>query len=476
MSKFSNYLRALIEQREESITTIARNTGIERTSIHKALKDERVLPYKALQSLARYFGLTLEERQEFFRLHDILLQGEEAYENRQAVCTLINTLAAVDFSMFPPPKVNTLPLTDSLISGEYAVHSLIRSALIYEVSHHRDPKIQMYLPEKLDLTMEFMELWLNQYPFSVDEILCIYHADSISSPDPVRRNLKKLESVIPMCLASHGNYKPYYFTEPFFASALSPLSYYIVAPSCLILLSGDLSTARISGDRELIGYYRDFFQKQLPKCDLLTRCSNDILHVLREYIDGTSPDSLQIFMNQPCPGRYITPEIIQKYLNSDDMPYPAMYSLVEQHFSVLRQISQNYLTIFTEKGLADLVTSCVLQDLPPQYVPPLDPEDIRQMLLSLHEEISDGNISGFIVRPTYLQLPDYLSLYVTPAELHIYTTNAFVFGAYCCNIHIQEPSLCRIFTEFIRTLPGSHLVYSQEETMNLLEQYIAQLP
>ena len=73
--------------------------------------------------------------------------------------------------MFPPPEVNTLPLTDSLISGEYAVHSLIRSALIYEVSHHRDPKIQMYLPEKLDLTMEFMELWLNQYPFSVDEIL-----------------------------------------------------------------------------------------------------------------------------------------------------------------------------------------------------------------------------------------------------------------------------------------------------------------
>lgn len=140
-------------------------------------------------------------------------------------------------------------------------------------------------------------------------------------------------------------------------------------------------------------------------------------------------------MNQPCTGRYITPEIIQKYLNSDDMPYPAMYSLVEQHFSVL-----------------------------------------RQMLLSLHEDISDGNISGFIVRPTYLQLPDYLSLYVAPAELHIYTTNAFVFGAYCCNIHIQEPSLCRIFTEFIRTLPGSHLVYSQEETMNLLEQYIAQLP
>lgn len=324
--------------------------------------------------------------------------------------------------------------------------------------------------------MEFMELWLNGYQFSVNEILCLYPAGSINAADSVRRNLKKLESVIPLCFASRGNYKPYYFTDHSFSFTLSPLVYYIVTASCLIQISEDLSTARICADHELINYYRNFFRKQLPKCDLLTQCSTSILDVLREYIAGTSPDSMQVFMSQPCPGRYITPEIIHRYLNNDDMPYPDMYSLVEQHFSVLRQISQNYLTIFTEKGLDDLVKNCVLQDLPPQYVPPLASEDIRQMLLALRTEISQGKISGFIVRPAYLQLPDYFSLYVTPANLHIYTTNAFVFGAYCCNIHIQEPSLCRIFTDFIKNLPGSPLVYSQEETLNLLEQYIAQLP
>ena len=40
MSKFSNYLRKLIDQSGESIASISRNAGIERTSIHKALKDE----------------------------------------------------------------------------------------------------------------------------------------------------------------------------------------------------------------------------------------------------------------------------------------------------------------------------------------------------------------------------------------------------------------------------------------------------
>jgi len=61
MSKFSNYLRKLIDQSGESIASISRNAGIERTSIHKALKDERILSYKAMQILARYFGLCTEE-------------------------------------------------------------------------------------------------------------------------------------------------------------------------------------------------------------------------------------------------------------------------------------------------------------------------------------------------------------------------------------------------------------------------------
>ena len=97
--------------------------------------------------------------------------------------------------MFPPPKVNSLPLTDSLINGEYAVRSIIRSVLIYEVSHHTDVEIQMFLPEKLDLTMEFMELWLNENHFSVSELLYLHRVSTLS-PNPARRNLKKLDSSV----------------------------------------------------------------------------------------------------------------------------------------------------------------------------------------------------------------------------------------------------------------------------------------
>ena len=178
-------------------------------------------------------------------------------------------------------------------------------------------------------------------------------------------------------------------------------------------------------------------------------------------------------MSQPCPGRYITKDVIQKYLNSDDMPYEQMYQLVENHFSVLRQIKKNYVTIFTEKGLEDLIRNCVLQDLPPQYVPPLDAADIKSMLQSLYEEIDKGTVEGLIVRPTYLKIPDYLSFYMAPETgIHIYTTNAFIYGAYCCDIHIAETSICKMFSDFVQGLPGSPMVYSKEETLGLLRQYI----
>ena len=71
MSKFSNYLKDLIERSGESIAFISRTLNIERTSIHKALADERILPYSAVQALAHHFELPLDERQEFFRLYDI---------------------------------------------------------------------------------------------------------------------------------------------------------------------------------------------------------------------------------------------------------------------------------------------------------------------------------------------------------------------------------------------------------------------
>lgn len=471
MSKFSIFLRNLIEDSGESISYIARSIEAERTSIHKALTDERILSYKVVRALARHFNLPVDKKKEFFRLYDILLQGEETYENRQAVCNLLNDLSSIRFSMLPPPQVDKIELTSRLIKGEYAVRNAIRTVLIYEATSCEGSVFSMFLPEKLDLTMELMELWLAQRDFTVDALLC-FHSDRSAGV----KNLQLLHSVIPLCLASRGKYRPYYFCEAPKAATMSPMSYYIITQNYLIQLSEDLSMAQIREDKDLIDFYTGFFRSLLECCDSLVQCNTNILDVLQEYIRNTSPDSLQILMPQPCTGRYITPDVIRKYMQNGSMPYKEMFSLVEQHFSVLRQITGSYQTVFTEQGLQDLIHTCSMADLPPQYVPPLEAQDIRQMLRYLYDEIAKDTVKGMLVRPTSLNLPDYLAIYVHPKTgVHIYTTNAFVYGAYCCNIHIAEESICRIFYDFMQSLEGSNLVYSKEDTLQLLAQHIAEM-
>ena len=57
MSKFSIYLKNLIEDSGESISFIARSIEAERTSIHKALTDERIAFY--LIKLYRHWPVIL---------------------------------------------------------------------------------------------------------------------------------------------------------------------------------------------------------------------------------------------------------------------------------------------------------------------------------------------------------------------------------------------------------------------------------
>ena len=93
MSKFATYLKELLDARGEPIASVARGSGVERTSIHKALKDERTLSYMALRSLAQYLQLSLPQVRELNERYEMLIQGEEAYLVQGAICdTLIADL------------------------------------------------------------------------------------------------------------------------------------------------------------------------------------------------------------------------------------------------------------------------------------------------------------------------------------------------------------------------------------------------
>ncbi|MCC8357189.1 MAG: hypothetical protein LJU34_04980, partial [Oscillospiraceae bacterium] len=88
-----------------------------RTSIHKALTDESLLPVKVVHALADYFQLSIEERQHFFQLYDILFQGEDTWNERHAICQLLNRLSNISFhNVIPPCKIMLSRLPEKILS------------------------------------------------------------------------------------------------------------------------------------------------------------------------------------------------------------------------------------------------------------------------------------------------------------------------------------------------------------------------
>lgn len=474
MSKFSEYLKTLIDASGEPISSIARSVGAERTSIHKALKDERILPSKVVYALASHLRLSLEERQEFFRLYDMLLQGEDHWRNRTAVCDMLNRLATIHFlpeATEPQIDASTRALPPTydykLVEGEYSVQSAIYSILSWELGQASDAHFQMFLPFNMDFASIFMRLWRGGARFSTEQL---FYFPSGTDTD-CTQSIKILQQIIPLCLIARGFYRPYYFYEHPGALSLNPLNYYIVTPHYLILMSQDQSTALIQQSKRLVSYFSNHFTRLMDHCDPIVSFAMTLPEILNVSTTMLDQNGSLCVMSQPCFGRYLTPEKIAKYLHGTEALPEEMYSAVVSHFTQVQTIEKNFSSIFSEKGLRRFIETGQITEMPPAFVTPIDPPDRILFLTQLREDIAADRVIGRIARQSVLSIPDYLTLYIdTSGSIWMDTTADFIHGAYYCNIHITERSISRAFLDFFRSLPGSQLVYSKEETLRILDE------
>ncbi|MCD8382706.1 MAG: hypothetical protein LUC30_07315 [Clostridiales bacterium] len=477
MSKFSEYLKTLIDASGEPISSIARSIGAERTSIHKALKDERVLSSKTVHALAAHLQLSLEERQEFFRLYDMLLQGEDHWRNRTAVCEMLNHLSAIQFlpevteTEMIGASARALPLAYDykLIEGEYSVQSALYSVLSWELEQAPDAHFQMFLPFGMDFASIFMHFWRSGAQFTADQLFCFPSGANTNCT----QSIKILQQIIPLCLLARGFYHPYYFYEHPGARFLNPLNYYIITPHYLILLSQDQSTALIQRSEQLVGYFSNHFNSLLDHCDPFISFATTLPEILKVNTTMLDRNGSLCVMSQPCFGRYSTPEKIAKYLRGTEVLPEGMYPTIVSYFTQVQAIEKDFCSIFSEKGLQRFIETGQITEIPPTFVAPIDPPDRLLFLSQLREDIAADRVIGRIARQSALRIPDYLTLYIdTNGNAWMDTTADFIHGAYCCNIHITERSICRAFLDFFQSLPGSQLVYSKEETLRSLDEGI----
>lgn len=478
MSKFADYLRELLDQRGEPIARVAKNAGLERTSIHKALKDERLLPYTALKKLAHYLQLTLSQTRELNLYYEILLQGEDAYRVREAIVELLSGLSQLHFScreLYAGPQPAAPAPLPEFVYGRPQVEAALQAALAQATADGQAPTLTLYLPPDGAEAAGLFRLWRAGRRFTARQILALL-------PEHLGvgarlADLRLLNSVVPLSLASGGQYFAYYYfersPEPV---TVDPMPYFIAAPRCLIRLDSQLSAARFEYSPDLIALYERHFSRLLGECQPLNSYSNDVQQILGSYMRATDTGCYYTMMTQPCLGRYYTRARIQRHLRPDIPDRAAFVDLCDRRFARLRALEGEYYTVFTESGLRELARTGVPADLPPELVLPIDRATRRELLAEFRRDIAAGRIQACVADMEKLPIPPYLTLTCDPQfGVHLYATQGFIGGAYACNLHIEESGTGQAFSGFIRSLPQSKYVYPAQRTLEILDELLQEL-
>ena len=482
MSKFSVFLKELLTQSGEPIARIAKNAGLERTSIHKALKDERILSYSALRQLIQYLQLTLPQVRELNQYYEMLLQGEETYHTREAISELLSDLSQLHFSAQEPPEAlkalaraipEHLP-QNGLIYGRPQIEAALENIFEWETSQD-EAQMSMYLPGESSLFSGLFYLWRAGRRFDVHQLVAFL--PQRSGDDTRRGNLKLLRRLLPLALVSRGQYSVYYyFAQDAAFVNIDPLPFFVITPHYLIRMDDRLSVAQIETAPKLIGLYEKRFTAVLTECQMLTAYSSDVEQILASYMRGTDTDSYFVLMSQPCLGHYYTRERIAGHFWPEVPNREYLIDLSDRRFERLRRLTGDYYTIFTEDGLRKFAMDGIMADLPPELIMPVPPGVRKELLTEFREDIAAGHIFGCIADMERLPVPPYLTLTCDPKfGVHIYATQEFIDGAYACNLHLEESSIGQAFCEFIQALPGSRYVYPKQRTLDILDELIKEI-
>ncbi|MBS6194158.1 MAG: helix-turn-helix transcriptional regulator [Clostridiales bacterium] len=475
MSKFSVCLKKILEKRGEPIARVAEKAGVERTSIHKALKDERILSYVSLKQLIQYLELTLPEIRELNQYYEMLLQGEDIFEIQESICELLSELAQHGLSGNTEKNGVLLEenreIPEGLVCGKLQVERSVRSILYQE---SLEEELCLYLPQECPITGELIRLWESGRSFQVCQL--VPFLPNHSGEGTKLSNLELLRQLVPLALISRGKYSSYYYYESADSMvSMDPFPYFMITPHYLIRMDQKMSMAWIQTSRDVIAAYRKHFSQVREECEVLTVYSNDLVDILHAFMGATNLEGYYTIMVQPCFGRYYTREMIEKYFHAEE-PWRGQVIGLENQWTAKLRGMKNYYTIFLESGLRLFAETGVIVDLPPEYTDPLDVCDRLAVLRKFRKDIADGAVNGCIADERNFSVPPYLTLTCDPKSgVHFYAIQGYFGGAYTCNLHIQGAAIGQSFCKFIKSVPGSKFVYPIDKTLELLDELICGL-
>lgn len=479
MSSFAQKLKYYVEKSGQTIYSVSVTSGVERTMVHKMIKGDRIPTNKDIVlAIARTLLLSPSDTDDLLTAYEISLRGESAYHQLQYVQKLLLNCAKPSLLKIDstPPKISSKniqsilsqqDITPQIITERPHINQLVRTLLEMEL---QKPNGHVYLIAQPDYQYLY-ELLASLTCFApgakVDNIICFDQAND----DDDCYNLRCLEKLMPTLLSCPAfEAHCYYDHVDSLFNEWSLLPCMLLTSEYSLCFSADAGQALFFDSPEINKFMKQFFHKKMictsPICHSLTTSFSNYLE--KVIMSGKAADlapQIYTILYQPCLTPFIDDDIIASHLKMEYFSED-MLRRIATHFAVVKRTIIN--SCFTQEGLELFLNTGRITEIPDMFYKPLDVESRRRVLKNMLRAVDTGFLVPRIINTAKLNLPVALNVEaLSPTRIILYLRleNDTTFS-----LTLNEPSLLHAFYGFMEYIQNSRLVYSQAETLNILQE------
>ena len=481
MESIQTLIKHYIEINGYTIYSISTQSGVNRTTLQKVLSGQRKITKEIYERLLPYFSLSPLDKEELDQAFLIEQIGQERFQTHMEIKRILelpssalyqNATHASDIS-----SINIEKLEDqAILHGTYEIVNLIYSLALYNVSNNTDPFLYTFA----DLSHPYVPIFFRPLYNDAFRSLTVNHLVEYQKTlmgnenyDNLH-NLKILSNLLPSFSEFPGKFSVYYYYagRHDFMNQACVFPFYIITNTHVVLLSSNYETALFVSNPATHAHFLAVYKDVLAKSNCLTFGAQSPLDLLTS-LNGVDPNAnYPLCLNiQPTIEKYLTPEMIDKYM----LPSPYQNAIREKLLERISQLTmENHTILFTMEGLKLFAEQGKNVNFPDSLAAHFDIPDriylLRQFLKSNQNEHDNHFL---LLNPAKLHTSLNISIAFTPPS----STYLMLLrrDGTSMVIPLSEHTLCYSIMDFIQTLPQYGYVCSIEETNRFLQDEIENL-
>lgn len=471
MQEFHKLLTRFINEKNTTIYTLAKNTGIERSYIQKMKSGARVPAEKStILKLAKGLMLTANETAELVEAYSIAKMGEGKYFQRTFVQNIISSFAEVQTQNSLILECNTqnnLVMQNEVehITGVPAIHKVLKAIMEIEASNE-DGCIKILAQPSFSYIYDCIST-LNSNT-KVENIIVLYKQDNDNA---VNYNLDVFQKLVPLFF-SCPHFHPFYVHDHvdtiFNDTTVMPLT--IITSEYLLRISNDCKQALLIRDATIRQLYLASFEKKMlnakPLFDTISAEPEQYFANVAGLMDFDAESNYNI-MYQPCIVPYIPNDTVNACINTELLT-PEMLAQIQEYLYNISTCHNTFQMVFTEEGLDLFLRTGKILEIPDFMLRAHPTKKQRlEIIANFIAAIEDGRAIVHLAKPNMFSIPKPIVI-TAYSKQHVIIHHFDESGS----IHIfrlEEISLVNAFHDFLLWIQDCDLVYSQEESLEIVQ-------